>query len=61
MQYRQADGGSGHFLSQGAAPVHFGLGQQTSVDTLTVKWPSGIVQTLTDVAANQRITITESN
>jgi enediyne biosynthesis protein E4 len=61
IQYRQADGGSGHFLSQGAAPIHFGLGQQTAVNQLTVNWPSGIVQTVSEVAANQKITITEGN
>ena len=60
-QYRQADGGSGHFLSQGAAPVHFGLGQQTMINQLTVKWPRGLVQTLNDVPADQVITITEGN
>jgi hypothetical protein len=61
LQYRQADGGSGHFLSQGAAPVHFGLGQQTTINQLTVKWLGGTVQTLNNVAADQVITITEGN
>jgi len=37
----------------------FGLGTSTQADTLTVYWPSGMVQTLTNVAGNQRITITE--
>jgi hypothetical protein len=60
-QYRQADGGSGHFLSQGAAPVHFGLGQQTTIDQLTVKWPRGSVQTFNNVPADQVLTITEGD
>jgi len=60
IQYRQNSGGGGHYLSQGAAPIHFGLGQQTVINQLTVKWPRGIVQTLTNVAADQLITITES-
>jgi hypothetical protein len=38
---------------------HFGLGTATQVDTLTITWPSGKVQTLTNVAANQKITANE--
>ena len=37
----------------------FGLGTSTQADTLTIFWPSGMVQTLTNVAGNQRMTITE--
>jgi len=37
----------------------FGLGTSTQADTLTIYWPSGMVQTLTNVAGNQRMTITE--
>ncbi|HKS73640.1 MAG TPA: CRTAC1 family protein [Terriglobales bacterium] len=37
----------------------FGLGTSTQADTLTVYWPSGMVQTLNNVAGNQRMTITE--
>jgi hypothetical protein len=35
------------------------LGTSTQADTLTIYWPSGMVQTLTNVAGNQRMTITE--
>ena len=37
----------------------FGLGDASIVDTLVVRWPSGIVQTLTSVAVNQILTVTE--
>ena len=37
----------------------FGLGTSTQADTLTIYWPSGMIQTLTNVASNQRMTITE--
>jgi hypothetical protein len=37
----------------------FGVGSATNVDELTVTWPSGIVQTFTNVAANQILSITE--
>ncbi|HEY5915215.1 MAG TPA: CRTAC1 family protein, partial [Verrucomicrobiae bacterium] len=38
---------------------HFGVGDATTVTTLRIEWPSGIVQTLTNVAADQVITVTE--
>ena len=37
----------------------FGLGTSTQADTLTVYWPSGMIQTLNNVAGNRRMTITE--
>ena len=40
-------------------PLHFGLGTCPSVDTITVNWTSGIVQTMYNIAADQAITITE--
>ena len=46
IQYREYDGAEGHFLSQGAGPLHFGLGRATVVDQITVRWPSGLNQIL---------------
>ncbi len=37
----------------------FGLGNETVVPTVTVRWPSGLVETFTDIAADQTITIIE--
>lgn len=37
---------SSGYLSQNDGRVHFGLNAATSIDKLTVRWPSGIVQTL---------------
>lgn len=46
--------------SQNSLRQHFGLGGNTSVDELTVKWPrSGIVQTFRNVPADRIIEITE--
>ena len=59
IQYRESNGGGGHFLSQGAEPLHFGLGQATLVSQITVKWPSGLKQNLNNLSANQEITIFE--
>jgi hypothetical protein len=37
--------------------LHFGLGSATRVDTLTVTWPDGRSQTLTNIAADQLLTL----
>ena len=39
--------------------VHFGLGADSIVRELTITWPSGAVQTLRDVAADQVLTVRE--
>jgi hypothetical protein len=56
-QYRQYFGQ--HYMGQDYIPVHFGLGQATSVGSLTIQWPSGTRQKLTNIAANQTITVVE--
>jgi len=38
----------------------FGLGAASKVDELTIRWPSGKVQTLTDVPARQRLRVVEA-
>jgi enediyne biosynthesis protein E4 len=40
--------------------AHFGLGDATNVTTLRIEWPSGIVQELPNVPANQFLTVVES-
>jgi len=50
---------SSGYLSQNDPRPHFGLGTHREVDMLTVKWPSGVEQTLQHVAADQFLTITE--
>jgi len=59
IQYREANGADGHFLSQGAVPLHFGLGQATVVDQITVNWPSGSNQILSNIPANQEVSVIE--
>jgi hypothetical protein len=49
----------GGYLSQNDLRVHFGLGQASKVDLLEIKWPSGIVDTLKDIATNQIIFLKE--
>ena len=39
--------------------VHFGLGTATTVDLLEVRWPSGQVQSLINIAADQILAVSE--
>lgn len=59
VQVQEVAGQTGMY-NQNSLDVEFGLGDAIAVDTLTVRWPSGVVQTLTDVAANRFLTIQES-
>ena len=49
--------GSPSYLSTSELSVHFGLGNATTVAELRVEWAKGYVTVLTDVAANQHLTI----
>jgi hypothetical protein len=49
----------GGYLSQNDLRVHFGLGKADKVDVLEVRWPSGAVDTLKNVAANQVVYVKE--
>lgn len=46
-------------LSSSEPVLHFGLGDASAPLTVTIKWPSGEVQRLRDLAPNQRYVITE--
>jgi hypothetical protein len=46
-------------LSSSEPIVHFGLGDDARVKRLTVLWPSGHVQSFTDLGVDRRFTITE--
>ena len=49
------------YLSAADKRVHFGLGADTSATTIQIRWPSGNVQILRHVAADQILTVTESS
>lgn len=57
-QFREVNSQSG-FGGQSSYTQHFGLKNASVIDTITVKWPSGIIQTLTNVAINQLLEIVE--
>ena len=47
------------YASSSAGPMHFGLGPNVSADLIEIRWPSGIVQQLHNVAANQILKVKE--
>jgi enediyne biosynthesis protein E4 len=47
------------YASQSELTLTFGLGRDARVSTMTVQWPSGKTQSLTDLASNQVVTIDE--
>ena len=47
------------FLTQGDPRVHFGLGARQKADRIEIRWPSGTVQWLTNVVADQILKIRE--
>jgi hypothetical protein len=49
----------GSYLSQAQVEPVFGLGDADAADKVVIRWPSGAVQTLTDVKADQRIEVRE--
>ena len=48
------------YASSSAGPVHFGLGSNAVADLVEIHWPSGIIQTLHNVAADQIHTVRET-
>ena len=49
------------FLSSMDPRLHFGLGRDSTIDTLTVIWPNRAYQVLTHVAGNRMITLSQSD
>jgi len=49
----------GSYISQNDLRIHFGIGRAEKVDLLEIRWPSGQVDTLKDIKANQLIYVKE--
>ena len=56
-QIRELFGGKQYF--QDERMIHFGLGQRTQADELEVRWPSGQVDILSNIPADQEIRVVE--
>jgi hypothetical protein len=49
----------GTYISQSDLRIHFGLGKASKADLIEIRWPSGQVETLKDVKADQLIYVRE--
>ncbi len=50
---------AGSYLSSSDKRVHFGLGKESVVQTIEIRWPSGICQTLKNVSGDQILRVDE--
>ena len=57
-QLREQNGGM-HNIAQNDKTIHFGLGEKTTVDLLTIVWPSGITQTVRNLKADRIVVVEE--
>ncbi len=55
----QEIGAQPSYISGNSPFAHFGLGKHTKVDSLEVRWPSGLVQLLRNLPINQRLLLVE--
>jgi hypothetical protein len=49
------------FSSMQTLNAHFGLGQDTQIDNITICWPSGVVDVINNPAINSHLVITEGS
>ena len=47
------------YLSQSDYRIHFGVGDHEWIDKIEIRWPTGKIQTLTNIKVNQIIDVTE--
>jgi hypothetical protein len=58
MQFDEVRGG-GSYLSQNDLRLHFGLGSATTMESVEIRWPSGKLETVKNVAGDSIYTIVE--
>ena len=56
--FREISGGSSQ-MGQNMKSAHFGLSNSDSIESVSIRWPSGEIQMLSDVGVNQYITVIE--
>ena len=57
QEVRSGDG----YISQSDLRLHFGLGQAVKAEKFVIRWPSGLVETLRDLPANQYYVVREGS
>jgi enediyne biosynthesis protein E4 len=56
-EVRSGDG----YISQSDLRLHFGLGKSSRAEKIVIRWPSGLVETFSDLPANQYYTVREGS
>jgi enediyne biosynthesis protein E4 len=56
-EVRSGDG----YISQSDLRLHFGLGKSSRAQKIVIRWPSGLVETLSDLPANQYYVVREGS
>jgi enediyne biosynthesis protein E4 len=56
-EVRSGDG----YISQSDLTLHFGLANSSKAEKVVIRWPSGLVETLTDLPANQYYVVREGS
>jgi hypothetical protein len=51
----------GSYLSQNDLRVHFGLGSATKIDSVEIRWPSGAVEGISNLAADRFYSLLEGH
>jgi hypothetical protein len=59
VQFNEMTTASG-YASSGAGPVHFGLGNAKVADEVEIRWPSGTIQKMKNVAGDQVLPVKEA-
>ena len=57
QEVRSGDG----YISQSDLRLHFGLGESSRAEKIVIRWPSGLVETLSNLPANQYYTVREGS
>jgi enediyne biosynthesis protein E4 len=57
QEVRSGDG----YISQSDLRLHFGLGKSSKAEKVVIRWPSGLVETLSDLPANQYYVVREGS
>jgi len=60
-QMREVKGGGRHSNAQGTRVVHFGLGQESSIDSVTVRWAGGEEEAFLGVTPGMRFRLEEGS
>ena len=60
-QMRDVQGGGGHSNTQHSHIQHFGLGANTVIDEVTVRWVGGATETITGIEADHRYEVVEGS